>query len=144
MATKPAREKLMDYLARRDHSEMELRQKLMRNYEADEIQEALDEARESGWIIPAEDMAAKVARQLHGRRKGYFYICNYLRQKGLPKVPKEPEIELQKAREIAESKLGDDAKVWKSEAEKLARWLKSRGFEDETIWKVINEEQANP
>ncbi len=137
MPKKPAREKLMDYLARRDHSEMELRQKLRANYEDSEISEAIEEAKETGWLPEEGELSKKVARQLDARGKGYLYICNYLRKKGLPRVPKNSEIEMSKALDFAEAKLGPDKKTWKENTDKLCRWLKSRGFEDETIWKVV-------
>ncbi len=135
---KTARVKAMDYLARRDHSEKELRDKLSRFYTNEEISQALAELNERGWILPPEELSAKVSQQLHNKGKGIYYINQYLQKKGLPSVPKDPELEFDKAMEICQQKLSDP-----NDLAKLSSLLKNRGFDTETLSQVVHEIRRN-
>ena len=122
----------MDYLARRDHSEKELREKLGRNFTPQEIQEAVEYATEHGWMTAPEELSERVALRLHEKYRGHLYICQYLRQKGLPLVDKDDDIEYKKALEWANLK-------WSSceDKGKIAQSLSRRGFESAIIRKVL-------
>ena len=136
--TIPAKDKLMDYLARRDHSELELKQKLRKSqYSAEEIQEAIDWAKEQRWLPEPEKISQKVADTLHRKYKGIHFINQYLREKGLPTVGRNDELELEKARHLINNKASSRKR---SERAKMARFLVSRGFDGEIIRKVIHEE----
>lgn len=133
-----AKVKLMDFLARRDHSERELIKKLLRHFSVEEIEEAILWARQHGWLAPADKISKKVADTLHRKHKGIFFINSYLREKGLPSVPKDSQVELEKARHLVKNKTrllkpGTDGK------QKLSRFLASRGFDGETIRKALHE-----
>lgn len=130
--------KAMDYLARRDHSEKELAEKLSKDYEPEEIERTLTEVRDRGWLLPPEELSKKVTEQMHRKNKGYLYISNFLVKKGLPPVSRDLEIELQKARTLAESRMKDH-----QDEKRLATLLKNRGFDTETIAKVIHEIRHN-
>ncbi|HVK62493.1 MAG TPA: hypothetical protein VM432_13125, partial [Bdellovibrionales bacterium] len=67
---KSAREKVMDFLARRNHSELELRQKLSRTYPEHEVEEAIAFAKENNWMAQPEELAERVAIELGRRNKG--------------------------------------------------------------------------
>lgn len=125
----------MDFLARRNHSEKELRQKLLRKYEETEVQKALDYCREQNWLLPPEALSEQTMNALHRRKKGFLFIQRYLRQKGLPVPSKNREIEEEKARELLDRKFKtlEDFAI----KQKAHRFLKSRGFEDDVIRKVI-------
>lgn len=125
----------MDYLARRNHSEKELRQKLSKKYSVSEIDEALEFCRENNWLTPPESLAEQTTNVLHRRKKGFLFIQRYLKQKGLPVPLKNCEIEEEKVRELLERKF-KSLPDFKSR-QKAHRFLKSRGFEDEVIRKVL-------
>lgn len=132
--------KAMDYLGARDHSRRELKKKLQRfEVSPEDIEAALDHVEESGWLLSPEKLAVKVAEQLHRKKKSYFYILGYLREKGLPTVPRVAEIEQEKAQKLLESRFSDLSKLSHSDKKKRIQYLKNRGFDRETIAKVIND-----
>lgn len=126
--------KTMDYLARRDHSEKELIQKLSKHYEMDEIEQTLEEVKKRGWLLPEDELSEKVTEQLHRKNKGHLYILHFLRKKGLPEVPKDIDREIDKARALMTSKRIDSTDI-----KRLTSLLKNRGFDTETIGRVIHE-----
>ena len=122
---------LADYLARRDHSEKELREKLQRlSFTMDEIESAMNAAKRQNWLLPPEELSQKVAQQLRQKKKGTLYIQNYLRQKGLPSVICDEGEELARALEIVDSI---------SNRDKAARMLHNRGFTSSIIAQVISQ-----
>lgn len=135
---KTARLKAMDLLARRDHSEKELRDKLGNRFESAEIDLALSEIKERGWLLPAEELTRKVSESLHRKNKGYHAIQFYLKKKGLPPIFKDDELELEKAQRLVEQKTTGQS-LTESHLTKVSSLLKNRGFDTETIGKVIHE-----
>lgn len=143
-----AKRKVMDMIARRDHSEKELRQKLREKFSPahDEeqdlnelIQEAIDFAKDNRWLGDPQELAYRLADMLHRRNKGIYYINNYLREKGLPSVEKDSDFELQKALELVHNKWGENTEFSREEKARAGRFLASRGFDPETVRKVIYE-----
>ena len=130
--------KAMDYLSRRDHSEKELIEKLLKFYPMEEIEKTLREVKDRGWLLPSEELSQKVAESLGRKFKGHLYINNYLRQKGLPPVPIDPEQEYEKALQLIESKLKDP-----NDIQRLSSLLKNRGFDTQTISRMIDEIRRN-
>jgi SOS response regulatory protein OraA/RecX len=130
--------KAMDYLARRDHSEKELIEKLRNFFTDTEIKTTLAEVKARGWLLPPEELSQKVTEQLNRKNKGYLYICHFLQKKGLPTLERDQEQELTKAMSLIESKINDT-----SDTQKLSSLLKNRGFDTETIGKVIYEIRRN-
>lgn len=130
--------KAMDFLARRDHSEKELIEKLGRHFSQEEIEPVLEEMKQRGWLIDPHELAAKVTQSLHRKNKGFLYIQHFLRQKGLPATEKEPEVEMEKARDLIASKAKD-----LTDFARLASLLKNRGFDTETISRTIHEIRTN-
>ena len=126
--------KAMDYLARRDHSEKELREKLAQHYEPEEIDHALAYVINHGWLLPPHELSEKVSESLNRKKKSHFFIINYLRKKGLPPVKKNEDTEQEKALAVLELKAKDI-----SDYTYLHSLLKNRGFDTDTIRKVINE-----
>jgi SOS response regulatory protein OraA/RecX len=127
----------MDLLARRGHSELELRQKLGRTYADDDVNEAIEFARESGWMTEPEELAERVAAELGRKKKGHLFINQFLKSKGLPLVAKDLDAEVERGREIAETRLGKPGPYSFDEKRKIHRWLANRGFDDETIRRVL-------
>ena len=64
--------KTADILARRDHSEKELREKLSRFFPPDLIETVVSEARERRWLAPPEELARSAARST---RNATHTIC---------------------------------------------------------------------
>jgi len=144
---KTARHKVMDLIARRDHSELELRRKLANaEYSAEEIEDAIAYARQNRWLAPPEELAKRVAARLDSKRKGHRYIELFLRSKGLPSIEKDTENEISKGRALVLSKIGaqlresldSGAQIDYESRKKIHRLLANRGFDDETIRQVID------
>ncbi len=141
-----ARNKVMDYLARRDHSEKELRQKLKRQYSSEEIEIAINYGKDRGWIpndaASRKALAVKAAESLHRKKKGIIYINSFLKKKGLPEVESNDEQELEKAQELVKNKYSlsevTDSEEKRRLVTKLSRFLLSRGFRRNTIQQVIS------
>jgi regulatory protein len=156
-----AKNKLMDLIAVRDHSELELRRKLKAalvraKYSVDvtdvqilaAVENALQFARGKGWLQAPVDLAEKTAMALHRRGKGILYINAYLSEKGLPAIDSDVDLELDKAQALVETmklKTFDFLKLPADEKNKLrTRWsrqLASRGYDEEIVRKVIYEER---
>lgn len=167
-----AKKKVMDLVSMRDHSEKELRTKLKeyfrrniqyrkrlakkqnKEYTEDtpenqaEIQAAIDGAIEfaknNKWLGDPEVLSGKMAGILHRKNKGISYINNKLKEKGLPPVTSDRDLELEKALALVKNKYSDFAALSYAEKRKeqarVARFLAARGFDSETVRKVIYEE----
>ena len=140
------RHKIMEYIARRDHSEKELKAKLRRlkdfqdrkkpRFTVDEIDQGIEWARVNKWLISSDQLAVSVARALHGKKKGIRFINAYLAQKGLPRQALDEDLELEKAlklihRKIVNISIDSNLKL------KLTRFLISRGFPSNIISKAL-------
>ena len=141
--SKMAIDKLVSYLAIRDHTEFELKKKLSKNFSSIEIEEALEFARENKLMKTPEELSEQVYHELSRKNKGYLYIVKYLRAKGLPHHAIDREQELEKARKLVMNKLSIDEinnKNLKHEDKiKIYRLLTNRGFDDQTIRTLSNE-----
>jgi regulatory protein len=133
-----ARNSMMDYLARRDHSELELRTKLAQFYPPDEIEKALNYAKDRGWLNDPDRLSAQMADYLHRKQKGLQYINHFLKKKGLPPVSKDRDLEIEKARECVAKKIKNSQNLQISDKSKLVRFLASRGFDPEVIMKALS------
>lgn len=139
-----AKRKVMDLLARRDHSEKELRQKLRERFSEEEdsgdvIDEAIEFAKDNNWLGDPTSLAFQMADVLHRKKKGIHYINNYLREKGLPAVETDRDLELEKALSIVKNKYDENYEFSREDKAKVGRLLVSRGFDSETVRKVIYE-----
>ncbi len=131
-------------IARRDHSEKELRTKLKEKFSDEEdvgdiIDEAIEFAKDNRWLGDPVDLAHRLADMLHRRNKGIYYINNYLKEKGLPAVETDRALELEKALAIVKNKYDEDHNFSREEKARVGRLLASRGFDSETVRKVIYE-----
>ncbi len=131
----------MHYLARREHSRAELHSKLLPHVqEGDDLNAVLDELEKRDWLSDA-----RAATQLvHAKRSRYGTqrITHELRQKGIAEnlidqaLPQLKETELETAREVWQRKFGVVAQDAKEKAKQM-RFLQSRGFSMEVIFKVL-------
>lgn len=132
----------MRYLARREHSRAELHSKLLPYVqEGEDIEAVLEELEKRNWLSDA-----RAATMLVDSKRGRFgsqRIAHELRQKGIAEdliaeaMPQLKETEQEAAKEVWQRKFGvvpSDAK----EKAKQVRFLQSRGFSMEVIFKVLH------
>lgn len=131
----------MRYLARREHSRAELRTKLLPHVqEGEDVEAVLDALAQRGWLSD-ERAAEQVVQQRRGRF-GTQRIAHELRQKGIAEslidaaLPQLRESELEAAREVWRKKFGSLPQDAKEKA-RQARFLQSRGFAAEVIFKLL-------
>lgn len=136
---KSALEKIVDYLSVRDHSENEIRNKLtLKEFEHEEIEEAIDLAQEQGFIQEPSTLSETVSDQLNRKHKGILYINQYLQSKGLPCVLADWELEFQKAKELIFKRFSKNPPYTIEEKQDIYRYLTNRGYADQTIDNVIH------
>lgn len=139
---KSAQHTMMDILSRREHSEWELKHKLMlRNFSEEEISNAIEKAKSSQWLGQPEEAAQQLADQLHRKNKGIEFINSTLAEKGLPSVSRDEALELEKAEALVKTKYSGFSEYTRDEKIKVARFLTSRGFDSSTIRKVLKNEE---
>ena len=131
----------MRYLARREHSRAELHAKLHPYVqEGEDLEAVLDELEKRNWLSDA-----RAATQWVDAKRGRFgsqRIAHELRQKGIPEnliadaMPQLKETELDAAREVWQRKFGTLPQDPIEKARQV-RFLQSRGFSMEVIFKVL-------
>ncbi len=135
------RERALGYLTRREHSRVELARKLAPYCEErDEIDALLDDFAQRGWL--SEARFAEMVVQARQGKFGCRRIVHELREKGVSEeaiaaaLPAVQENELETARAVWAKKFGTVAADAKEKAKQM-RFLASRGFEQEVIFKVL-------
>ena len=133
----------LDFLARREHSEQELRQKLQaRVDDADEVGAVLQKLKDEGLQSDERFTEAYVHHRVNAGI-GPLRIRHELRQKGIDEsfaeIFLEPLAEEWEAmmREQRERKYGDDIPCDYAERMKQARFLQNRGFSPESVMRLF-------
>ncbi len=131
----------MRYLARREYSRAELHGKLLPHVqEGEDIEAVLDDLAGRNWLSDA-----RAAEQMVSQRRPRFgtqRIAHELRQKGIAEnliaeaIPHLKETELDAAREVWQKRFGTPPQDQKEKARQI-RFLQSRGFSLDAIFKVI-------
>ena len=141
-----AKKKLMDFVARRDHTEKELAKKLARYCDAETIQKTLDWATKQNWLASPEKLRTQFVTQLERRGKGIRQINQKLKELGLDSVKSDKNSELKKAKKLVLTKWSIDCfrgldykEIQKLKAQ-ISRFLISRGYESDTINLILNKE----
>jgi len=131
----------MRYLARREHSRAELHAKLQPYVqEGEDLDAVLDELEKKNWL--SDVRAATMLVESKRGRFGTQRIAHELRQKGIAEnliseaMPQLKETELDAAREVWQRKFGIPPEDPKEKARQI-RFLQSRGFTMEVIFKVL-------
>lgn len=141
------RTRALGYLARREHSRLELERKLAPHAEnPEEISNVLDLLEQRGFLS-AKRMLEHVA---HVRRSkfGSQRIVRELREKGIDEnliaeaLPGLKETELDAAREVWRKKFGVLPQDAKEKARQM-RFLQSRGFAPDVIFQVLRQLTSN-
>lgn len=104
------------------------------------IDAAIEYAKEHRWLGEPEELSEKMAKGLHHRNKGSYYINQWLNEKGLPPIEVDKDLELEKARSLVKNKFAKIEKPTREEKAKMMRFLAARGFDLDTIRKAIHEE----
>lgn len=143
---KSLRQRALDYLAKREYSYAELRQKLKAYADDnDDIPALLDDFKSRGWLSDARFTEQIVhARQA---KFGSAKIAHELREKGVADHLIADAIE-----QVKDNELDNATEVWRKkfkagpksreEWAKQARFLQSRGFGFDMIKKVLNAAEA--
>lgn len=133
----------MRYLARREHSRTELHSKLLPYVqEGEDLDAVLDDLVTRGWL--SDERATTQFVHAKRSRFGTQRIAHELRQKGIPEsfineaLPELKDTELETAREVWQRKFGHAAQDEKEKG-KQVRFLQSRGFSLDVIFKVLRE-----
>ncbi len=143
------RTRALQYLARREYSRAELHGKLLPHVPQDEgcesaqpaeLDALLDDLTARGWLSDAR----ATTQFVHAKRSrfGTQRITHELRQKGIAEnliddaLPQLKETELDTAREVWQKKFGVQPQDAKEKAKQM-RFLQSRGFSMEIIFKVL-------
>ena len=153
------RTRALQYLARREYSRAELRAKLQPYAQADDdfeqsidssglddLDALLDDLTARGWLSDAR----AATQMLHAKRSrfGTQRITHELRQKGITEelisaaLPALKESELQAARDVWQRKFGTLPQDDKEKARQM-RFMQSRGFGFDVIFKVLRQSSAS-
>ncbi len=137
----------MRYLAQREHSRAELRVKLLPHVqEGEDVDAVLDAREQRNWLSDAR--AAEMLVTSKRGRLGPQRIAHELRQKGIAEhligdaIPQLKETELETARDVWQKKFGVLPQDQKEKA-KQVRFLQSRGFSLEVIFRVLKVSAAD-
>lgn len=133
-------------LARREHSEFELKQKLTsREFDAIEVEAAIERLLEKDYLSD-ERFAESTCRYRTNRGYGWRYIANELKQKGIcstiiQQLQKNCEIDWYLQAELAYNKRFSDIRVKdpksiQKEKAKRIRFLQYRGFSTDEIFAI--------
>lgn len=135
------RGRALQSLARRELSRAELRAKLLPHVaETDNIDDLLADLEKRGWLSDARTLEQTV--RIRSAKFGTQRIAHELRQKGISEelvntaIPQLKEGELGAAREVWQRKFATPPQDQKEKA-KQVRFLQSRGFSMEVIFKVM-------
>ena len=141
------RGRALQALARRELSRAELQVKLMPHVtEADDVGMLLDDLEKRGWLSDARALEQTV--RIRSARFGTQRIAHELRQKGIgdelisAAIPQLKEGELEAARAVWHRKFATPPQDQKEKA-KQVRFLQSRGFSMDVIFKVMRIEDEN-
>jgi SOS response regulatory protein OraA/RecX len=135
-----ALDKLAGYLSIRDHSRLELQEKLCKDFSPEVIEGVLAEAESKRWLQPEDEIAARAALVFQRKLKSRSYIENQLTKRGLPVPPRDDAAEQATALKAVEKKFGPVAELEFEQRRQALRYLANRGFDEHTIRMVLNAE----
>lgn len=128
-------------LAVRDHSEQELRRKLLRRYTPEEIDAAIAILKARGYLNDEALAGRLAARCIDDGQHGRLGIRRRLMERGLPKAMiddalagYDPAADYERAAALAARKFPEGEAA---DAPKVGRFLAARGFDGETVLAVL-------
>ena len=127
------------YVARRDHSVYELKQKMKERYSPQAIEWAVAEARRRRYLLDDQALAELWAKMMARKGRSQRYIHGYLKRHQLPPVAMDRDQELAKCRSLLKTKFKKSANFTQEERPKVMRFLSYRGFDGALIRRVAYE-----
>lgn len=144
-----AKKRVVYWFSKKDYTESEIKEKLIRWTNADVVQSTIAWCHEVQLIPTDEKMADLVVRSLNRQKKGIQQINQKLKKKGLAEISADRNTELEKAAELIEKKMSQvlKSKTWKQlpyedkqkTKGKVFRFLATRGFTSEIIIASFNQ-----
>jgi len=141
------RERALGFLSRREYSRLELKRKLAAHVENEsELETLLDDFSRRGWL--SEQRFTEQIIHARSGKYGAQRIAQELKEKGVSAeavaavLPQLKENELETARAVWAKKFGalpSDA----NDRAKQMRFMASRGFSQNVIWKVLRQQEEN-
>ncbi len=146
------RARALQALARREYCRAELQAKLMTHIiETDDVGALLDDLEKRGWLSDVRALEQNV--RIRSARFGTQRIAHELKQKGFSDelisaaLPQLKQGELEAARAVWQRKFAtpppDQQKIDQKEKAKQVRFLQSRGFSLDIIFKVMRIEDES-
>ena len=133
-----AKYKIMELMATRDHSLIELKKKIKHRCDKDTLDKVLQWAEQQTWFPSDEKIQEQVIRALGKKRKGIKAINLKMKELGLKSVQISVESEIEKALDLLNIKykkikwLELNSEDFFKNKSKALRFLLSRGFENST------------
>ncbi len=147
MSEKEIKDKALKLLSRREHSRLELRQKLLRrDFNFSEIEPVLDELAEKGYIDDERFAEEWIHSRKNSKPRGRFLLRAELKEKGVSSEiiddklnsmisrSEEEEMAVELARKWLRGKDRDQINI----ENKLSRYLYRKGFSRDIIRDVIS------
>lgn len=126
-------------LTRRDHSEKEIREKLKQRFDAQTISEVIEKLDSYGFLKEPEELARLWARALGAKGRGHRRISQELKKRGLPPIEFDDEDESARCREVFMKRFKSPSFLEMEDRAKAYRYLTYRGFNPDTIKRILNE-----
>lgn len=148
MSENQVKKKALNLLSRRDHSKKELKYKLIkRGFSAEKIEDILQELINDGYLNDKKFAEEWIKNRINKKPRGKNLIKAELLEKGVDKKIIEtklnnlldPDKEKQMAEILTDKWLNKRNCKNKETKEKLYRYLKNKGFNDEIIRKIITD-----
>jgi regulatory protein len=143
----PIRDRALGYLARRDHTRLELTRKLAQaSYPQEEIDPLLDDFVQRGWL--SNQRFAENYVQQKQQRFGTLKLAHELRSRGIDDstiqqaLSTAKETELEHANQVWKKRFGSPP-VNVLEKAKQVRFLQGRGFSPEIIRRTIGDRMGD-
>ena len=148
MSENQVKKKALNLLSRRDHYKKELKYKLIkRGFSAEKIEDILQELINDGYLNDKKFAEEWIKNRINKKPRGKNLIKAELLEKGVDKKIIEtklnnlldPDKEKQMAEILTDKWLNKRNCKNKETKEKLYRYLKNKGFNDEIIRKIITD-----
>ena len=137
--TAQALKALCAHLGRRDHSRLELQEKLAKHFAPEIIDEVFRIADTKGWLQSEAEIATHAALTFQRKLKSRLYIEAQLLKRGLPPAPHDDARELEIVRMLVIKKFGHPDQLEDGLRRQASIYLRNRGFEEHLIQMVVKD-----
>ena len=134
--------KALQYLARREHTRNQLRQKLLRHAEADEADEVLDQLERDNFLSEGRYLASYIetqVRKLYGPERIIAGLCHQGYDRSVAERSlREASVDwLARARRCYTNRFPEAQTMDDRERHRRIRFLRSRGYHEDTIRSIL-------